>query len=1027
MASQRNAIPRQDRKLSLPHKFNAVGQIVSVKLVQFMNHDNFEVHFGPNVNFVSGQNGSGKSAILQAVQVCLGVKARGTGRGTNVSQYIKKGAPSANVLVRLSNLPKAEAFDYEKYGDVIIVERKLLRSGSGSYQMLNSEGDPIANGAERVKEMLRYFNIDCSNPIVVMTQDFARTFLKPSGGQLEKNLFKVYMKATHFEQHLENMQNAHLHRQSMQSNAEIQERDLEALQEDYKYLRQRLEELQQAESISERIGAMFNCYLCALEEDSRRKLATLEDRLTQEVLQELDGLAQRKEQKLEEIQALKEKKEQETQKLADMQQSAEDTAEKRKSLKDTIKSLTKSKTIMGQEAKRLRQEIAEIKEEVCEDERQLQSMNSDYAASKAAREQEYRKQMAEAEDLVQSCETGATKARQTFRDFDEAVRTAEDNVQRAVEAEMRAQDDARYLDRQLNKLKHARGSRIAIVGGQDMVDLVDRIKKHEREFHHLPLGPIGALLSLDSREKATAVQYAVGHTFRNFIASDMHDAKVFKRVLKSVGNKWLASSVQCYIYSFNRSPYDDVRRPNLPEGVETVLEVLRFDQVPNWHIVQNILIDYGSIEVVGLCARESTAMRAIRGPTGQQLSCIYLPDGRKIYSRGGVEGSVHTGANPTPMLGKDTSESMRELEERRRAALAELQAAEDARCRSECELESSKGQRNRARQMTVQAEDALFEAQSQFELLQSAGPVVESAGEGALADLTASIQTNSDLLRKMTNDAKESQAEFEELKGQLEDVKAEITKSHAELETLDDSLQVAEKDLREAATAVVDAEKELEELQELKQEKEAQGRDREEEKAKLEQSIKRAVEEQQKMGLDASAVEASRRTVADWLQATINGDGDRVACDVEMDDFFTPDKLEREMKKQRKMQEEKERNGGGNALNLEELMEEKESKMASVKRSKQSISKVVEKTEEGIKKREHVYEKITHTVEQTVAKVFSKMMRQRGSSGKLFFDHEKAIISPKVQMHHQGERVEDMKSLSGGEASFTTVCLVLAL
>ena len=56
-----------------------------------------------HVTLVSGTNGSGKSAVMQALQVCLGVSARSTGRGTNLSGFIRSGAVDAKVQVTLCN------------------------------------------------------------------------------------------------------------------------------------------------------------------------------------------------------------------------------------------------------------------------------------------------------------------------------------------------------------------------------------------------------------------------------------------------------------------------------------------------------------------------------------------------------------------------------------------------------------------------------------------------------------------------------------------------------------------------------------------------------------------------------------------------------------------------------------------------------------------------------------------------------------------------------------------------------------
>ena len=42
----------------------------------------------PHLNFISGENGSGKSAALQCLQVCLGVHARLTGRAKTAKELI---------------------------------------------------------------------------------------------------------------------------------------------------------------------------------------------------------------------------------------------------------------------------------------------------------------------------------------------------------------------------------------------------------------------------------------------------------------------------------------------------------------------------------------------------------------------------------------------------------------------------------------------------------------------------------------------------------------------------------------------------------------------------------------------------------------------------------------------------------------------------------------------------------------------------------------------------------------------------
>lgn len=57
------------------------GKIKSIKLQNFMCHSNFEFTFEDKVNFISGKNGSGKSAILTALVIGLGGRTADTNRG----------------------------------------------------------------------------------------------------------------------------------------------------------------------------------------------------------------------------------------------------------------------------------------------------------------------------------------------------------------------------------------------------------------------------------------------------------------------------------------------------------------------------------------------------------------------------------------------------------------------------------------------------------------------------------------------------------------------------------------------------------------------------------------------------------------------------------------------------------------------------------------------------------------------------------------------------------------------------------
>ena len=61
MASQPGTQTQAERETNT---YARAGNIEFLQLTNFMNHANLEVPFCPGVNFVVGENGSGKSAIL---------------------------------------------------------------------------------------------------------------------------------------------------------------------------------------------------------------------------------------------------------------------------------------------------------------------------------------------------------------------------------------------------------------------------------------------------------------------------------------------------------------------------------------------------------------------------------------------------------------------------------------------------------------------------------------------------------------------------------------------------------------------------------------------------------------------------------------------------------------------------------------------------------------------------------------------------------------------------------------------------
>uniref|UniRef100_A0A3Q2DB56 Structural maintenance of chromosomes protein 6 n=1 Tax=Cyprinodon variegatus TaxID=28743 RepID=A0A3Q2DB56_CYPVA len=174
-----------------------IGLIESISLKNFMCHHSLgPVQFGPHVNFIVGNNGSGKSAILTGLIVGLGGKATMTNRGLSLKDFVKSGENTADVTVKLRNRG-ADAYKKDLYGDYIIIEQRISSDGSRTYKLKNKSGQLVSNKKEELIAVLDHFNIQLDNPVSILSQEMSKQFLHSKN---ESDKYKFFMKATLLEQ-----------------------------------------------------------------------------------------------------------------------------------------------------------------------------------------------------------------------------------------------------------------------------------------------------------------------------------------------------------------------------------------------------------------------------------------------------------------------------------------------------------------------------------------------------------------------------------------------------------------------------------------------------------------------------------------------------------------------------------------------------------------------------------------------------------------------------------------------------------
>ncbi|RIA90797.1 P-loop containing nucleoside triphosphate hydrolase protein [Glomus cerebriforme] len=250
-----------------------------------MCHKFLKVQFGPKINFIIGHNGSGKSAILTGITVCLGGKANVTNRASNLKSLIREGANVAQITLRLRNRGE-DAFRHEIYGDLIIIERRITCDGSNGYKIKTHDGKIVSGKREELNAILDHMAIQVDNPMNVLSQDTARQFLHSSSPD---DKYKFFMKGTQLTQLSEDYE---LIRESIETTRNIIKYKKEALPDLFKEAKEaevKYKDMRRARELELTVTSLKNQMAWAQVEEKEQEVVDAERNL-QKAMRRLPGL-----------------------------------------------------------------------------------------------------------------------------------------------------------------------------------------------------------------------------------------------------------------------------------------------------------------------------------------------------------------------------------------------------------------------------------------------------------------------------------------------------------------------------------------------------------------------------------------------------------------------------------------------------------------------------------------------------------------------------------------------------------------
>ena len=985
--------------------FFEAGIILEVYMENFMNHRKFSLKLGKLVNFLTGQNGSGKSACVAAIQLCLGATASKTGRAPNMGKMIRHGS-SGPAICRVKLLNEGDdAYKPDVYGSSITVERKITKQGQSTYNIYGELDQASCHDKLELERILQNFNIYVDNPCCILTQEQSKTFINGH----EKEKYNFFLKATGLERICEEIQESDIMvastRETVAASKTTKQKKyaaLEELKETYRTLKA-LDEYE--EDIQTCIAKMFWCDVeeakKVVEEINSNKaslennLKTAEARLQAEEEKKngVDDVVET-ERKIEDL--IKEQKDLEAS-YADATKAYKDRVLHENECKTVVQQLKSSMGTYQQRLTGIQQEISDL---------QAASMKDAAEAERVVLQKitQCREWLEEAEANHVSANEESNGAQQEL----DNVRHNMSQINRQREHIRRALESSRS---ELHEMQRGGGEGRLDRFGRNMTKAVNEVKA--TRFQSEVCGPLGAhiLLKDEYKQLGSAVERCIWQSLSSFIVDNVADRTKLNSILKKHG---LHMFSQVYLQT-RRPRYQVQLNREIPDTVfvhDTI-------QVEN-DIIFNALVDQNRIDQVIITQKEAECDKYVTWVNGQRqflagIAQAATMDGRTILYKQGNKSSEHSNFQYKKLLAADTSEIIANLHQNISRDEADMETLNVESQQVSATVKQLEQQRKGIESNVLRYSKDIQRFRKSLADLQNEYADIQSSSAAGQADF-ASLE-----------------AEAVELQDAIAEVKERIAKAMTDVKSAAVEVKACNTEKRKLEASRKKLKAQQSELEGFIEDhiNLIQGLSREVEKAnrevlkckKLMEDCERLIKEKQEV-VDERVELARARTP----QHVPNWDG----SPLELNTKDSRESLNRRISRLKGLIEEGKKKAGLEGYTIEILSERLAKAATDYNAFKEEYSEVkrrIKSMEKDLYERQELWEKQVKHYSKMVSRNFDAYMQKRGFSGSVHFDHVNKTLSVRSQTDNAkvATRCTDLRQMSGGERSYTALCLLLAL
>jgi len=501
--------------------------IEEIECINFMCHDRLHVVLGPLINFIVGHNGSGKSAVLTAITLCLGGKAAATNRGASLKSLIKEGKDQGLLIIKLKNQGN-DAYQPDVYGKTIIIERHFSRSGSSGFRLKDANGRLISSKKGDVDDITEYYQLQVDNPMNVLTQDAAKTFITASTPAQKYKFFKegVQLQALDQDYKLVSDLCDQIQRTLDESNGDVKE-----LQKQAEIAKARFDELQQQEGITLRARETLRQLSWAQVEGVEAGLAASVRKLaaTQEQLDSAQREKEAKNQAFGQVELLLERYRANERELGEEMEllTAEEEKAKEAHLeaKKKVEEFRTKRNMIGEGVHTAKSKVKQCENDIEAEKKRIADANGGANVRKR--------------DELEAAQRAAIEAKRASEYNQAELPRLEEQKQEARQALERQngplkqkQSEVEAVRRKLDSLNRDRGDVMA--GFHPHMSRLLQTIQNDNGFREKPVGPVGRHIKLLNPDWSNVLESVIGNILTGFIVTSKYDQARLAGILVSV-------------------------------------------------------------------------------------------------------------------------------------------------------------------------------------------------------------------------------------------------------------------------------------------------------------------------------------------------------------------------------------------------------------------------------------------------------------------------------------------------------------